>query len=207
MPALTIALLLAFFVGPVIVNVAIADESIATALGYSPSPVNTPLPKGVDSTTGFRMERYRRAVPTVNPGTETVSTSRAIALHSTDKVIFIDVYPPRGLGHDPFDGTWQTNETHKHIEGSTWLPEVGRGHIEDEHVSYFRRNLQLLTNNNRQAPLLFYCTSDCWQSWNAARRALQWGYEIIFWYPDGTDGWQEENRELVLAEPVNFFGE
>lgn len=93
------------------------------------------------------------------------------------------------------------------MEGATWLPEVGRGYIEQEHVDYFKRNLLLLTNNDKSTPLLFYCTADCWQSWNAARRAYQWGYETIFWYPAGTDGWIEKGLQLVLAEPVNFFGE
>ena len=27
-------------------------------------------------------------------------------------------------------------------------------------------------------------------SWNAAKRALSWGYSNVAWYPDGTDGWR-----------------
>ena len=122
-------------------------------------------------------------------------------------MVFIDVFPPRGLGADPIDGTWMTNEVHHTIDIATWIPEVGRGHLEQEHIDYFERNLQLLSNNDKSTPLLFFCTSDCWQSWNAAKRANLWGYEIIFWYPAGTDGWQENGHQLVVAEPVNFFGD
>jgi len=184
-----------------------ADQSIASALDFLPSAADIALPEGVDPETGYRMERYRRAVPAFNPGTETVSTDRARVLHASGTVVFIDVYPPRGLGPDPLDGNWQTNENHENIAGSTWLPEVGRGHVEEDSISYFQRNLERLTDNDKAVPLLFYCTADCWQSWNAARRAMLWGYEIIFWYPDGTDGWLEENLGLEPAVPVNFLDE
>jgi len=121
--------------------------------------------------------------------------------------VFIDVYPPRGMGANPMDGTWLTNESHSSIVNATWLPEVGRGYIEQEHIDYFQRNLEILTKENKQTPLLFFCTADCWQSWNAARRARLWGYENIFWYPAGTDGWAEEGHAVVPIEPVNFLGE
>ncbi len=203
------ALLLAFSTPQIV----IAGDPPTTEPPVNPRPhssasaIDSKLPRGVDTNTGFRMNRYRGPVPETNPGTEVVSTSRAFQLFNTGQVVFIDVFPPRGLGADPIDGHWITNESHQNIAGSTWLPEVGRGHLEQEHIDYFERNLTLLTNNDMQTPLLFYCTADCWQSWNAARRALQWGYENIFWYPDGTDGWLEQGHPLVVAEPVNFFGE
>ncbi len=186
---------------------AASDEPIAEQIGFAPSDANSALPDGVDETTGFRMDHYRRPVPDTNPGTEVVNTERALELHKSGKVIFIDVFPPRGLGADPLDGTWLTNEVHQTIVNATWLPEVGRGYIEQEHIDYFERNLLLLTNNDKSIPILFYCTADCWQSWNAARRAFLWGYETVFWYPAGTDGWLEEGHPLVVAEPVNFLGE
>ena len=182
-----------------------ADSSSAVAI--EPSSIDLPLPEGVDAETGYRMGRYRAPVPQTNPGTEVVNTERALELHASGEVVFIDVFPPRGLGANPLDGTWMTNESHESIESATWLPEVGRGFIEQEHIDYFQRNLELLTEENKQTPLLFFCTADCWQSWNAARRALLWGYENIFWYPEGTDGWAEEGHPVVPVEPVNFFGE
>ena len=75
------------------------------------------------------MEHYRRPAPDINPGTELVNTERALELHQSGKVVFIDVYPPRGLGADPIDGSWRNSEAHETIEGSTWLPEVGRGYL------------------------------------------------------------------------------
>lgn len=184
-----------------------AKLSTTDPVQIQPSSIDSPLPKGVDEKTGFRMNRYRAPVPDVNPGAEVVNTRRAIELHASGQVKFIDVYPPKGLGADPLNGNWMTNEKHQSMEGATWLPEVGRGHIEQGHVDYFQRNLKKITGDDKQTPLMFYCTADCWQSWNAARRALLWGYENILWYPAGTDGWQEHNQPLYPIEPVNFLGE
>jgi len=184
-----------------------ADERSTIVASISPSPVESALPAGVDKETGYRMKRYRAPVPDTNPGTEVVDTARAFELHASDAVIFIDVFPPKGLGANPLDGTWMTNESHETIGNAVWLPEVGRGHIEKAHVDYFQRNLRSLTNEDKRTPLLFFCTADCWQSWNAARRARLWGYENVFWYPAGTDGWVEQGHALMLGEPVNFLGE
>ena len=41
-----------------------------------------------------------------------------------------------------------------------------------------------------QRLLVIYCQADCWMSWNAAKRALSYGYPNVAWYPDGTDGWE-----------------
>lgn len=164
------------------------------------------LPDGVDSATGFRMERYRTPVPATITGGCLVNTAdvqrEAVA---ESNWLLLDVFPPKGLGHDPLDGEWIISEDHSYIEGSMWLPEVGRGFIEEEHSQYFRRNLEKLTNNDKTASVVFYCTADCWQSWNAARRAISWGYSNVLWYAEGIDGWLENGFELVPGEPTNFF--
>jgi PQQ-dependent catabolism-associated CXXCW motif protein len=137
------------------------SPAAAPSVTINASSLELPLPKGVDTTTGFRMSRYRAPVPETNPGTEVVSTERAFELFESGAVKFVDVYPPKGLGANPVDGTWMTNEKHQSIEGAIWLPEVGRGHIEQEHIDYFQRNLTLITNNDKTTPLIFYCTADC----------------------------------------------
>jgi len=49
--------------------------------------------------------------------------------------------------------------------------------------------------------IVMYCQADCWMSWNAAKRALSFGYSNIAWYPDGTDGWERANLPTVEAQP------
>lgn len=168
------------------------------------------LPDGVNSETGFRMERYRSPVPDSIPGGCIATTSEVEKAHQaiangTPGWLFLDVYPPKGMGADPMTGDWLNSEIHETIEGSVWLPEVGRGYVESEHIQFFEANLEQLTAGNEQTPLLFFCTADCWQSWNAAVRAIELGYTNVIWYPEGTDGWREAGLNLVVAEPVNFF--
>ena len=38
-------------------------------------------------------------------------------------------------------------------------------------------------------------------SWNAAKRALGYGYSNVAWYPDGTDGWEHANLPMVESRP------
>lgn len=159
----------------------------------------------VDPDTHLRMGRYRAPVPEDVPGGTTLDNSAAINLHANKRVIFIDVYPPTGLGPDPLDGSWITSESRHSIPGAVWLPEVGRGTLTADAEDYFQRNLARLTRNNLTQAIVFFCTSDCWQSWNASRRAIGWGYTAVHWYPLGTDGWLEAGKDLALAQPINFL--
>lgn len=159
----------------------------------------------VDDATGFRMERYRAPVPESVPGGITVNSATTMAAHENNAWVFIDVYPPRGLGPDPLDGHWVTSEDRASMPGAVWLPEVGRGHLEPDAIDYFKRNLDALTASKKSTPIVFYCTSDCWQSWNASVRAISWGYSEVKWYPLGTDGWLEEGGTLESVEPIHFF--
>lgn len=159
----------------------------------------------VDPQTGLRMERYRAPVPLDVPGGITLNTETAAAMHAAGNIVFIDVYPPKGLGPDPLDGFWVTNEKRETIPGGIWLPEVGRGTLGNDAEDYFKRNLERLTGGDLSSQVAFYCTADCWQSWNASRRAIEWGYTGIHWYPLGTDGWLESGLNLEPVQPVNFL--
>jgi rhodanese-related sulfurtransferase len=44
-------------------------------------------------------------------------------------------------------------------------------------------------------------------SWNAAKRALTYGYSNISWYPLGSDGWEQAGLPLVEAKPEPRSGE
>lgn len=159
----------------------------------------------VDAETGYRMERYRAPVPDSVPGGTTIDTATMRERLAEGTLVPIDVFPPKGLGADPLDGSWIVSEGHETLDGATWLPEVGRGHLTPAHEDYFRRNLERLTGGDPATPVAFFCTADCWQSWNAARRAARMGYTNVHWYPLGTDGWVEEGGELVPARPLNFL--
>ena len=57
--------------------------------------------------------------------------------------------------------------------------------------SYFRRGLEAATKGDLSKPIVLFCQRECWMSWNAAKRALAFGYRRVFWFPDGSDGWSE----------------
>lgn len=162
---------------------------------------------GVDPKTGFRMQRYRAPTPDSLPGGTVTGTAGVRAAMSDGRTLLIDVYPPKGAGPDPLDGSWRYSETRETIPGAVWLPEVGRGFLEPDYEAYFRRNLDALTAGDKQRPLLFFCTADCWQGWNAARRAILWGHTAVSWYPGGSDQWTLDGGETTVTEPVNFLNE
>ncbi|MEL7048868.1 MAG: rhodanese-like domain-containing protein, partial [Pseudomonadota bacterium] len=99
-------------------------------------------------------------------------------------------------------GKWRLSKIHDNIEGSTWLPEVGRGRISDQLANYFKTNLGRLTDGDLDRPMIIYCQSDCWMAWNAVQRAAGYGYTKLYWYPDGIDGWRDYDRPLVRAKPI-----
>ena len=50
--------------------------------------------------------------------------------------------------------------------------------------------------------LVIYCKAGCWMSWNAAKRAIAYGYSNVLWFPDGTDAWAAAGLPTEPSEPV-----
>ena len=129
-----------------------------------------------------------------------VDVDAAHALWYSGAVAFIDVLPraprPEGLP----EGTIWRDRPHASIPGAVWLPNTGYAALDPGTLAYLRDRLAAATGP--AAPVLFFCRRDCWMSWNAANRALELGYARVFWYPDGTDGWEANGWALDLAEPA-----
>lgn len=165
----------------------------------------TELPAGVDPATGYRMENYRAPTPQTLPG-GTVADHALVEQATKDgSYQLIDVYA-KGVKADPKTGAWTIVEPREQIPTSIWLPGPGFGKLDAAQEAYFRRNLEEATKGDKAYGLIFYCKSDCWHSWNAAHRAIEWGYTKVAWYPLGTDGWREHGGNFVSVEPVNFLG-
>lgn len=157
-----------------------------------------------DSETGFRIAHYRAAVPETVKGGVRVDRDRVDALVKEGAVL-LDVMPSEGAGPDPATGKWRLSRPHQTVPGATWLPDVGRGRITAEYEAFFRDNLAALTKGDKSTPVIVFCQSDCWMSWNAIQRAALYGYTALYWFPEGTDGWVEwGDRKLENAEPVPF---
>ncbi|KKL12923.1 hypothetical protein LCGC14_2530930, partial [marine sediment metagenome] len=61
--------------------------------------------------------------------------------------------------------------------------------------------LDALTSGDTSYPLVIFCLDECWMSWNAARRAVEWGYDAVHWYPGGTDLWTFEDHPTEVVTP------
>ncbi len=151
---------------------------------------------------GYRMGRYRAPTPATLRGATVIATEEAQRLWRSSSAIFIDVLPrppkPKDL---PENVVWRDRPRYD-IPGSVWLPNVGFGALSSEVEAYFGDNLERLTKGDQNAPMVIYCLAQCWMSWNAAKRALSYGYTRIYWYPDGTDAWRAAGGELQETTPL-----
>ena len=153
---------------------------------------------------GYRIDRFRAPVPDSLPGAATLHTRALVQLveSAAPPPILIDVLPapprPEGLAATSL---WLP-PSREDIPGSVWLPNVGYGRLSDALDRYFRANLARLTEGDPARPIVIYCQAECWMSWNAARRAVEYGYGRVIWYPEGTDGWQAAGLPLEAATPV-----
>ena len=52
-------------------------------------------------------------------------------------------------------------------------------------------DLKTLAKSNMATPLVFFCEgAKCWESYNAALRALKIGFTRVYWYRGGLMAWQ-----------------
>ena len=153
------------------------------------------------SADGYRVARFDYTVPDHLDGAVAVDTDAARLLLARGAVHPVDVLPspPRPAGLAP--GTLWLPPSRRNIPGSTWLPNVGYGVLSESLEFYFRSNLRRISGGNPAAGLLIYCRADCWMSWNAARRAVRWGYTNVHWYADGTTGWEAAGLPLETSLP------
>jgi len=155
--------------------------------------------------TGYRISRYRAPVDLPLEGGERITLEMFDRLVSGEGAALVDVMPSDGAGYDPATGAWRIVTPRDSIPGAVWLPDVGRGHVDPRLEAAFRTTLQTLaaaaSPGGPPRPLILFCQSDCWMAWNAVKRAAGYGLTRLYWYPEGTDGWRDEDRPLARVEP------
>lgn len=151
---------------------------------------------------GYRSERYRAPLPATVPGGRTVNALELKQLIDTGTVKLLDV---QAITLRPetaeFDMGWLPSSVRYHLPGSVWLPNVGYGELDAKMQRFFVRELARLSEGNLRQAIVFYCVADCWMSWNAVQRAARLGYQNLYWFPEGTDGWEAEGFALHEAMP------
>jgi PQQ-dependent catabolism-associated CXXCW motif protein len=80
---------------------------------------------------------------------------------------------------------------HATIRGAVRMPVAGHGgSFSDANQQAVVAQLAQVTGGKRDTPLVFFCLGPiCWESYNAALRARQAGYQRVYWYRGGLEAW------------------
>ena len=152
------------------------------------------------SADGYRSTHYRSPTPQQVEGGQVVDTATLQRLlGQTPRPVLIDVYRRQWL-----QGRFIEDEPHSNLPGSLWLANTGDGELSPQWQAYFSHYLEQASQGDKAWPLVFYCRSDCWLSWNAVKRAASLGYKSLYWYRDGLDAWQNAKLPLQAAQPEPF---
>jgi PQQ-dependent catabolism-associated CXXCW motif protein len=167
--------------------------AITAAAGQTPA---------TDEPQSYRTENYRSPTPATLRGARVISTLEAQAIWRAGSAAFIDVLPAFAPAPNLPAGTLWRGQRRYNIPGSTWLADTGYGELSPAAEDYLKTGLRRATGGDARKPLVIYCQRNCWMSWNAARRAVAYGYSRVMWYPEGTDGWQDAGLPLEEAHPA-----
>ena len=148
----------------------------------------------------YRMENYRAPTPQTLAGARVLTTSEA-EIEWRNGAVFVDVLPRPPKPESLPEGTIWREPPRPNIPGSIWLPDTGYGELAPSIEDYPRSGLARAIDGGSSKTLVIYCLKDCWMSWNAAKRAISFGYSNVAWYPEGTDGWGSAGLRLENSEP------
>ena len=165
-----------------------------TAVPVASAPVPEP--------TGYWTGPTNSSVPTtLTGGTVISSTHRLRALLSHKDTVLIDVSSAPKRPDNMAPGAPWLPLPHRAIPGSAWIPGVGAGDIPAALDALFRQKLAAATHNDPTRRVIIYCHKTCWLSWNAAKRTISYGYQHVYWYRDGVEGWKAAGLPTAIIEP------
>jgi PQQ-dependent catabolism-associated CXXCW motif protein len=150
---------------------------------------------------GYRTDNYRAPVPASLAGARVLTTAQAETIWRARSGVFVDVLPRAPKPQNLPAGTVWREKPRFNIPGSVWLPDTGYGKLAAGTEDYLRHGLARISSGNNTTLIVIYCQADCWMSWNAAKRALSYGYANVAWYPEGTDGWERANLPVAESHP------
>jgi PQQ-dependent catabolism-associated CXXCW motif protein len=150
---------------------------------------------------GYRMDNFRAPVPATLAGARVITTEEAETIWRGKQGVFIDVLPRPPKPQNLPEGTVWRDKPRFNIPGSLWLPDTGYGKLAEATEDYFRQGLALASGGNNAALLVIYCQENCWMSWNAAKRAISYGYTNVAWFPEGTEGWERALLPATESKP------
>jgi PQQ-dependent catabolism-associated CXXCW motif protein len=156
----------------------------------------------VEQPAGYRMKFYDDKVPAELDGASTITAVEVKRLQEFATTVVVDVIPESRIPNVLPEGQIWLPVDHKGVPGAIWLPDTGYGVLSDITEKYFIHHLNVATNGSKNHAVIFYCRSDCWMSWNAAKRALSYGYANVYWFPDGVEDWLFEDYDFEVLTPA-----
>ena len=160
----------------------------------SVAPGHVPEPKGL-----YQGAMHGYTPNTINGGT-VVDTAQLAKLIEAKHPLLIDVAErdrkPPSMDKDMI---WLPN--HRSISGAVFLQGGGKGETDPAYAAAFKSTVASLTAGDKTRPIVTFCHPDCWGSWNAAKRLIGDGYTQVYWYPEGTEGWEQAGKETRVVKP------
>jgi PQQ-dependent catabolism-associated CXXCW motif protein len=142
------------------------------------------------------------AVPATLRGGTVLRTTDVEALLKKGKVLLIDASNlPKKPEKLAANAPWLP-APHAAIPETLWIPGSGMGEIAPEIDTLYREQLASATAGNLDSPVVVYCHERCWLSYNAARRAIAYGYRKVYWYPDGIEGWRAASLPTATVKAI-----
>lgn len=138
-------------------------------------------------------------VPATLSGGTVIRATDVAALLKQRRAVIVDVSssPQRPEKLAP-QAVWMP-PPHPVIPGSLWIAGAGAGSIDARTEKIYRRRLAEATSNDLGHAVVVYCHERCWLSWNAAKRAIRYGYRNVYWFPDGIEGWRAAGFETAAV--------
>ena len=161
-----------------------AEPAVPEPADFWNGPVNSPTPATLSGGTVIRA-----------PDLATLLKQKGVV------VVDVSNSPPRPEKLAP-QAVWMP-PPHAVIPGSLWLAGVGNGTLDEPTEKFYRRRLGEATANDMNHTVVVYCHDRCWLSWNAAKRAIRYGYQRVYWFPEGIEGWKAAGFPTAVAEPTH----
>jgi PQQ-dependent catabolism-associated CXXCW motif protein len=176
---------------------------LAAALAANFAAQAAPAPPATPEPPGFWTGPINDPVPPSLQGGRVIHAKALAALLKLDErsIVIVDVSnAPRRPGNLPASTAWLPLP-HQAIPGAIWIPGAGLGAPPAAIAEYYRKRLATATGGDLGRPVVVYCHEKCWLSWNGAKRAIQYGYHHVYWFPEGIEGWRRAQLPTAVIEP------
>lgn len=148
----------------------------------------------------YRTAEYRAPVPAGLKGARTVDVAGLQALIATGDALLVDVMPTQPKpANRPAGSIWRDPQRST-VKGAVWLANMGFGKLAESDEAAFKAELERLAGS-KDRTIVMFCEPQCWMSWNAAKRAISYGFRNVVWFPDGVKGWSEAGLAQETVTP------